>query len=78
MSRALPSTRLLQCDRGGLIEELAEKYTIIIVTHSMAQAQRVSSDTAFLQGRFDWYLTQQLFENPQEDNTKAYHGGCFG
>ena len=64
----------------ALIEELAEKYTIIIVTHSMAQAQRVSSDTAFFYkgDLVEMAPTQQLFEAPKQANTKAYLGGSFG
>ena len=63
-----------------LIQELAEKYTIIMVTHSMAQAQRVSQDTAFFYkgDLIEMAPTKELFENPQHDDTKAYLGGSFG
>ena len=63
-----------------LIQELAEKFTIIMVTHSMAQAQRVSQDTAFFYkgDLIEMAPTKQLFEDPQHADTKAYLGGSFG
>jgi len=63
-----------------LIRELRGVYTIVIVTHNMQQASRVSDDTAF------FYLgevvetgpTNQIFQNPREPQTKDYVGGRFG
>ncbi len=63
-----------------LIGELATRYTIIIVTHSMAQAQRVSKQTAFfhLGQVIEMGSTQQLFESPREAKTRDYITGRFG
>ena len=67
-----------------LIRELISKYTIIIVTHNMQQAARVSDETAFLMVGDDraGYLvetgdTQQIFTNPTEERTEAYITGRF-
>ena len=67
-----------------LISELISKYTIIIVTHNMQQAARVSDETAFLMVGDDraGYLvetgdTQQIFTNPTEERTEAYITGRF-
>lgn len=63
-----------------LIGELKERYTIIIVTHNMQQAARVSSRTAFfLNGRvIEDGDTPDLFHNPKEERTEAYIAGRFG
>ena len=63
-----------------LIEELKEDYTIIIVTHSMQQAARVSDYTAFfLMGELIEYdLTLKIFENPSDQRTEDYITGRFG
>lgn len=63
-----------------LIGELAQSYTIIIVTHSMAQAQRVSADTAFFYkgDLIEMAPTPDLFGNPQERFTQDYLSGSFG
>ena len=63
-----------------LIGELAERYTIIIVTHSMAQAQRVSEDTAFFYkgDLIEIAPTKDLFSNPKQTYTKQYLSGSFG
>lgn len=63
-----------------LITELKERYTIIIVTHNMQQAGRVSDQTAFfLNG---WIIeageTKDIFFNPREERTEAYVSGRFG
>lgn len=63
-----------------LITELKERYTIIIVTHNMQQAGRVSDQTAFfLNG---WIIeagdTKDIFFNPREERTEAYISGRFG
>lgn len=63
-----------------LIEELKEDYTIIIVTHSMQQAARVSDYTAFfLMGELIEYdRTLKIFENPSDQRTEDYITGRFG
>ena len=52
----------------------------MIVTHNLAQARRVSDRTVFLnQGRLvEHGETQQVFENPAEEETARYVGGRFG
>ena len=64
-----------------LIEELAEDYTVIIVTHNMQQAARISDKTAvFLTGgelvEFD--DTETIFENPEHQRVEDYITGKFG
>lgn len=63
-----------------LILELKEKYTIIIVTHSMAQAQRISDDTIFFfEGKIiESGTTKQIFMKPKESKTKDYVNGRIG
>ena len=63
-----------------LIFELKENYTIIIVTHNMQQAARVSDMTAFFyQGHLvEMGHTQQLFTKPREKHTEDYITGRFG
>ncbi|MGF1611740.1 MAG: phosphate ABC transporter ATP-binding protein PstB [Kiloniellales bacterium] len=63
-----------------LIDELRENFTIVIVTHSMQQAARVSQQTAFfhlgvLVERGD---TEQIFTNPTDERTQGYITGRFG
>ena len=67
-----------------LIRELKVNYTIIIVTHNMQQAARVSDDTAFLmvdENRCGYLVefapTQQIFTNPTDERTEAYITGRF-
>jgi len=64
----------------GLIDELKSEYTIIIVTHNMQQAARVSQRTAFLNlGRLiEFDETQKIFTNPSEPSTQDYITGRFG
>ncbi|MFA1612410.1 phosphate ABC transporter ATP-binding protein PstB [Halobellus rubicundus] len=64
-----------------LIEELAQDYTVVIVTHNMQQAARISDQTAvFLTGgelvEFD--DTQKIFENPESQRVEDYITGKFG
>jgi phosphate transport system ATP-binding protein len=64
-----------------LIDDLAEEYTVIIVTHNMQQAARISDKTAvFLTGgelvEFD--DTNKVFENPESDRVEDYITGKFG
>lgn len=63
-----------------LIHELKEKYTIIIVTHNMQQAARVSDHTAFfLNGEIVEYdATDVIFTNPKDKRTEDYITGRFG
>jgi phosphate transport system ATP-binding protein len=63
-----------------LIDQLKEKYTIVIVTHNMQQAGRVSDQTAFFyMGRLiEVGQTSQIFTNPREKRTEDYITGRFG
>jgi phosphate transport system ATP-binding protein len=63
-----------------LIEELKEKYTIVIVTHSMQQAGRISDHTAFflLGDLIEFGKTEQIFSNPRDKRTEDYITGRFG
>ena len=63
-----------------LIDELKEKYTIIIVTHNMQQAARVSGKTAFfyLGELIEYGDTDGLFTRPQKKATEDYITGRFG
>jgi phosphate transport system ATP-binding protein len=63
-----------------LIRELSEKYTVIIVTHNLQQAARVSDFTAFLYvGQLVEYGdTEKLFEDPKSELTEKYITGKFG
>ena len=63
-----------------LIDELRENYTLIIVTHSMAQAARVSQMTAFFHlGKLVEYgPTEEIFTNPLDQRTQDYITGRFG
>ena len=63
-----------------LIAQLQTEYTIIIVTHSMAQARRVSAVTAFfhLGKLLEVGATDQMFEAPQMQQTKDYITGRYG
>ncbi len=63
-----------------LIDELREKYTIAIVTHSMQQAARVSQRTAYfhLGQLIEVNPTEQVFTTPQHELTEAYITGRFG
>lgn len=63
-----------------LIEELKENYTIVIVTHNMQQAGRVSDYTAFfLSGELvEFGQTEEIFYNPKNKKTEDYITGRFG
>lgn len=63
-----------------LIGELRSRYTIIIVTHNMQQAARVSDYTAFLYegALIEYGLTRKLFVKPQSKQTEDYITGRFG
>jgi phosphate transport system ATP-binding protein len=63
-----------------LMFELKERYSIVIVTHNMQQASRVSQHTAFLEnGKLvEFGETQTIFTRPQERRTEEYVTGRFG
>ncbi len=63
-----------------LITELKEKFTVVIVTHNMQQAARVSDQTAFLyMGKMIEYAdTDTLFTTPSEKQTEDYITGRYG
>ena len=63
-----------------LIDELKEDYTIVIVTHNMQQAARVSDFTAFmyLGDLVEFDVTEKIFTNPNDKRTQAYITGRFG
>lgn len=63
-----------------LIDELKDNFTIIIVTHSMQQAARVSNMTAFFNmGKIEEYdQTDKIFTNPSKQKTQDYITGRFG
>jgi phosphate transport system ATP-binding protein len=63
-----------------LIDELRKKYTIIIVTHNMQQAARVSSKTGFfyLGELIEYNATEKIFTNPDVKQTEDYITGRFG
>jgi phosphate transport system ATP-binding protein len=64
----------------ALIRTLVPRLTVVIVTHNLAQARRVSDQTVFLNaGRLvEHGDTQQVFEDPAEEETARYIGGRFG
>lgn len=63
-----------------LVDELRTSYTIVIVTHSMQQAARVSQRTAFLHLGYLVEVgdTQDIFTNPRDERTQGYITGRFG
>jgi len=64
-----------------LIEELAEDYTVVVVTHNMQQAARISDQTAvFLTGGHlvEYDDTEKIFENPESQRVEDYVSGKFG
>ena len=64
----------------GLLRELKEDYTIVIVTHSMQQAARVSDYTAFfyMGELIEYGGTDQVFTRPVQKKTEEYITGRFG
>jgi len=64
----------------NLINELQERFTIIIVTHSMQQAARVSQKTAYfhLGHLIEYGETKDIFTNPKDPQTEAYISGKIG
>jgi phosphate transport system ATP-binding protein len=63
-----------------LVRKLKEHVTIIIVTHNMPQAARISDFTAFmyLGEMIEYGPTTQIFRNPQKELTERYISGKFG
>jgi phosphate transport system ATP-binding protein len=63
-----------------LLVELKQSYTIVIVTHNMQQAARVSDYTGFfyIGNLVEFGVTQQLFTRPNDERTEAYITGRFG
>ena len=63
-----------------LVVDLKSKYTIVIVTHNMQQAVRISDNTAFflLGNLIEYGNTEKMFEKPQEKQTEDYITGRFG
>jgi len=63
-----------------LAQQLKDRYTIVMVTHNMHQAARVSNQTVFfLNGEVVEYAdTEQLFSNPRDQRTEDYISGRFG
>lgn len=64
----------------NLISELKKKYSVVIITHNMQQAARISDNTGFfLDGEVVEYdKTQTIFNNPTDDRTQGYITGRFG
>ena len=67
-------------NRTDLALELKENYTIVIVTHSMQQARRISDKTAFflLGELIEFNNTLDMFTNPSNPKTEEYITGRFG
>jgi phosphate transport system ATP-binding protein len=63
-----------------LINELKHEFTILIVTHNMQQAGRISDKTGFmyLGELVEFAETRQIFDNPQHERTRKYIGGQYG
>ena len=64
----------------ALITGLKNSYTIVIVTHNMQQAQRISDKVAFmyLGELIEYDTSENIFKHPKNDLTKNYMGGHFG
>jgi phosphate transport system ATP-binding protein len=63
-----------------LMAELKKEYTVVIVTHNMQQATRISDYTAFflLGDMIEFGSTEQIFSMPKEKSTENYISGRFG
>ncbi len=64
----------------NLIQELKKEYTVIMVSHNMQQARRISDYTVFLYlgDLIEYSKTEELFKNPKKEKTKKYINGKFG
>jgi phosphate transport system ATP-binding protein len=62
-----------------LIDDLKEEYTIVLVTHNLQQAARISDFTAFLEaGRLvEFGPTKAVFTNPRDERTESFLTGRF-
>lgn len=71
---------LATCKIEELIDKLKQEYTVVIVTHNMQQALRVSDFTAFMYlGKMVEYgETRQIFSSPKQEGTLNYVNGRFG
>ena len=63
-----------------MLTELKKQYTIVIVTHNIAQARRISDYGAFLLGGrlVEWGESDQLFGCPAQEETRAFLAGIYG
>ena len=64
----------------GLVRDLKKDYTVVIVTHNMQQAKRISDHTGFMQlgEMMEFGETKQIFEDPHNETTSKYIQGIFG
>ena len=78
--RAVSGSEAMQAEIEDLMDELRQQFCIVIVTHSMAQAARVSQRTAFFHmGRLvEDGPTEEIFTNPRDSRTHDYITGRFG
>ena len=67
-------------DLDEIVQELKEKYTIVMVTHNMQQAARISDKTAFflLGDLIEYGDTDDIFNRPRDKRTEDYITGRFG
>lgn len=75
------STGIVGDDRiEELIEDLRDRHTVVIITHNLQQAARVSRHMAFchLGERFEHGETSEISSNPRECRTQDYVGGRYG
>ena len=65
---------------SAMLTELKKQYTIVIVTHNIAQARRISDYAAFLFGGrlVEWGKSEDLFGCPKEEETRAFLAGIYG
>lgn len=63
-----------------MLTELKKTYTIVIVTHNIAQARRIADDAAFVyEGRLvEAKTAEELFQNPKENETRSFLEGIYG
>jgi len=64
----------------ALMQQLKQQYTVIVVTHNMQQAKRISDYSAFffLGELVEYARTEEVFQNPQDERTKNFISGVFG
>lgn len=64
----------------NMLTELKKTYTIVIVTHNIAQARRIADDAAFVfEGRLvEFGAAEELFRNPKEKETRSFLEGIYG